>query len=159
LADMFAKWPIVAERASPGTMSTAGLTRPIAARLRQFGLRPPTFSGDAFPGCFWLTDGGSPSRCRAYFVDAFLTTAFFATTERTFAASALKTAANLDHPTIVELYRSIVKMTVKSYLQLDIDVFQAFGQVAEALASLCLLGVVVVASDQLDMPDRSLMRN
>src|ERR1700693_2168880 len=60
---MFAKWAIVAERASPGTMSTAGLTRPIAARLRQFGLRPPTFSGDAFPGCFWLTDGGSPSRC------------------------------------------------------------------------------------------------
>ena len=72
---MFAKWPIVAERASPGTMSTAGLTRPIAARLRQFGLRPPPFSGDAFPGCFWLTDGGSPSRCRAYFVAAFLTTA------------------------------------------------------------------------------------
>ena len=49
----------------------------------------PTFSGDAFPGCFGLTDGGSPSRCRAYFVAAFLTTAFFATTERTFAASAL----------------------------------------------------------------------
>ena len=39
----------------------------------------PTFSGDAFPGCFGLTDGGSPSRCRAYFVAAFLTTAFFAT--------------------------------------------------------------------------------
>src|SRR5665811_284137 len=28
---------------------------PSRRRLRQFGLRPPTFSRDAFPGCFWLT--------------------------------------------------------------------------------------------------------
>ena len=28
---------------------------PSRRRLCQFGLRPPTFSRDAFPGCFWLT--------------------------------------------------------------------------------------------------------
>src|ERR1019366_211829 len=36
-------------------VTTAGLTRPVAARLSQFGFRPPTFSGDGLPGCFWLT--------------------------------------------------------------------------------------------------------
>jgi len=58
---MFAKWPIVAERASPGNNGTAGMTRPLTAQLPQFGLPPPTFSGDALPSRFWLTVRSTPT--------------------------------------------------------------------------------------------------
>ena len=41
--DMFAKWPIVAERASHGTMSTAGLYSPNCGAATPFGFPTPTF--------------------------------------------------------------------------------------------------------------------
>src|SRR6202035_1173087 len=41
---------------------TAGLTRPVAAKLSQFGLPRPTFSGDALTSRFWLT---APRLCVA----------------------------------------------------------------------------------------------
>jgi hypothetical protein len=52
---MFAKWPILAERAPLGKVSTAGLTRPGAGGYAKSDSDHTHFSGDAFPGCFWLT--------------------------------------------------------------------------------------------------------
>ena len=59
LADMFAKWPILAERSPLRRMSTAGLTRPVAGNYANPDSALPHFSGDAFSGCFWLTKRGA----------------------------------------------------------------------------------------------------
>jgi hypothetical protein len=62
LADMFAKWPILAERSPLRRMSTAGLTRPVAGNYANPDSALPHFSGDAFSGCFRLTKAGSAQR-------------------------------------------------------------------------------------------------
>src|SRR6266571_4713723 len=54
-ADMFAKWPILAEKASLRRVNAAWLSRSERRAYAYSTLRPPTFSGDTLPSavCFF----------------------------------------------------------------------------------------------------------
>src|SRR5713226_5502875 len=54
-ADMFAKWPILAEKASLSRVNAAWLSRSERRAYAYSTLRPPTFSGDSLASAVWLT--------------------------------------------------------------------------------------------------------
>src|SRR6266853_983919 len=54
-ADMFAKWPILAEKASLRRVNAAWLSRSERRAYAYSTLRPPTFSGDSLASAVWLT--------------------------------------------------------------------------------------------------------
>ncbi len=52
---MFAKWPILAEKASLRRVNAAWLSRSERRAYAYSTLRPPTFSGDSLASAVWLT--------------------------------------------------------------------------------------------------------
>src|SRR6266700_2005666 len=54
-ADMFAKWPILAEKAFLRRVNAAWLSRSERRTYAYSTLRPPTFSGDSLASAVWLT--------------------------------------------------------------------------------------------------------
>ncbi len=54
-ADMFAKWPIHAEKASLRRVNAAWLSRSERRAYAYSTLQPPTFSGDSLASAVWLT--------------------------------------------------------------------------------------------------------
>src|SRR5229473_2053536 len=53
--DMFAKWPILAEKASLRRVNPAWSSRSERRAYAYSTLRPPTFSGDSLASAVWLT--------------------------------------------------------------------------------------------------------